>query len=73
VSDPPIDDWARQHALLEVCRIARELPNPDFERDVQPRLGRLTPGQRAILEAGVLLLLEAEEPWGINRGDPAGT
>jgi len=57
---PPIEDWARQGALMEVFRIARELPDADFERDVEPRLARLTPGQRVILEAG-LLLLEAEE------------
>ena len=56
---PPIDDWAEQHALIEVFRIARERP-ADYEADVQPRLRRLTPEQRAILEAG-LVLLEAEE------------
>ncbi len=59
--EPPIDDWARQHARREVVRIAREAPDGDFDGHVASRLRRLTPGQRAILEAG-LILLEAETP-----------
>jgi hypothetical protein len=57
---PPIDEWAHQAALIEVFRIARGLRDVDFERDVRPRLTRLTSEQRVILEDG-LLLLEDEE------------
>ena len=44
--------------MLEAIRIARRMPFEDFERDVRPRLARLTREQRAIVEDG---LVELEE------------
>jgi hypothetical protein len=60
MDEPPLEQWAREHALREVYRIAQELPHGIFEETIKPRLARLTKGQRAILEAG-LLVLEARE------------
>jgi hypothetical protein len=48
--EPPIEEWSRRLALLEAARIARRLPFEDFERDVRPRLARLTREQRAQIE-----------------------
>jgi hypothetical protein len=55
---PPLEEWAREVAMLEAIRIARRMPFEDFERDVRPRLARLTREQRAIVEDG---LVELEE------------
>jgi hypothetical protein len=47
---PPLEQWAREEALREVERIARRMPFEDFQRDVRPRLARLTREQLALLE-----------------------
>jgi hypothetical protein len=53
MADAPIQRWAREEALRETVRIARDLPSEDFERDVLPRLSRLTPDQRRIVLEGL--------------------
>lgn len=45
--DPPIEDWQEAEALREILRIARGLETEDFDRDVAPRLRRLSAAQRA--------------------------
>jgi len=49
VLDPPTDEWSRAEALQEILRIARGLEGEDFERDVLPRLRRLTAEQRRLV------------------------
>ncbi len=46
---PPLDRWSRDEALREAARIARRLPFEDYDRDVRPRLRRLTPAQRVLV------------------------
>ena len=49
VTDPPLAEWAEEDALRELLRLAVGLPHEDFDRDVLPRLRRLTADQRAVL------------------------
>lgn len=49
--DPPLGEWSHDVMLRELARIAAELPNADFDRDVLPRLRRLTEEQRADVKA----------------------
>ncbi len=60
-------DWARREALEELARIAVGLPFEDFDLDVRPRLARLTLEQRAIVEEGLLRLLELAEEQETRR------
>jgi hypothetical protein len=55
---PPLEEWEREVALLETIRIARRMPFEEFERDVRPRLARLTREQRGIVEEGLVALEE---------------
>ena len=55
-SDPPVVSWSREVALAEVARILRRLPFEDFERDVRPRLARLTREQRVLVEDALCIL-----------------
>jgi hypothetical protein len=57
---PPIEDWSRDEALREAARIVRRLPFEDYERDVQPRLRRLTPGQRQLVSETLRRLARSE-------------
>ena len=61
--EPPLERWARQIAVLEAVRIARRSPFEDFERDVRPRLARLTREQLRVMEES-LVTLEGPTPWG---------
>ncbi len=62
--EPPLERWARQIAVLEAVRIARRSPFEDFERDVRPRLARLTREQLRVMEES-LVALEGPMPWGV--------
>ena len=62
--EPPLEKWARQIAVLEAVRIARRSPFEDFERDVRPRLARLTREQLRVMEES-LVALEGPMPWGV--------
>jgi len=42
----PLDEWSRAEVLREVLRGARGLDTEEVERDVLPRLRRLTDEQR---------------------------
>lgn len=53
---PPLEEWTRQAAQEELMRIVRRLPFEDFRRDIRPRLARLTPEQRAIVEGELVRL-----------------
>ena len=64
---PPLDKWAREAAVDELARIVRRFPFEDFDRDVQPRLARLTPEQRAIVEEGLGSLLGLVEEQETRR------
>jgi hypothetical protein len=46
---PPLDRWSREEALHEAARIVKRLPFEDYDRDVRPRLRRLTPAQRVLV------------------------
>jgi len=46
IGEPPTDAWSRAEALREILRIGRGLGREDFERDVLPRLRRLSRDQR---------------------------
>jgi hypothetical protein len=48
-ASPPLDRWSREEALREAIRIARRLPFEDYDRDVRPRLRRLTPAQQVLV------------------------
>jgi len=56
----PIDDWAREEALREAARIVRRLPFEDYDRDVRPRLRRLTPAQQALVRETLRRLARSE-------------
>jgi hypothetical protein len=58
--DPPLETWARDEAMREAMCIARRMPYADYDRDVRPRLNRLTREQRRLL-ATTLESLEAQE------------
>ena len=64
---PPLDKWAREAAVDEFARIVRRFPFEDFDRDVRPRLARLTQEQRAIVEAGLVRLLGLVEEQDTRR------
>ncbi len=51
--DPPIEDWEQAEALEEILRIARGIGREDFERDVMPRLRRLSRAQRRRVAAAI--------------------
>jgi hypothetical protein len=53
MADPPIDRWSQEEALREIVRIARGMPASGAEREVAPRLARLTPEQRRIVREGL--------------------
>jgi len=61
VNDLSLEEWAREEALRELARIARRLPFEDFERDVRPRLARLTPGRRELIEDTLESMIVADE------------
>jgi len=67
--EPPLEEWARENAVLEAVRIARRSPFEDFERDVRPRLARLTREQLAVLEEA---LTSMEEGSGLGDHAPDG-
>jgi len=46
IGEPPTETWSRAEALREILRIGRGLGYEDFERDVLPRLRRLSVDQR---------------------------
>ena len=48
MTTPPLDRWAEDEALLELARLARDLPDVDAE-EAWRRLGRLTEEQRRLL------------------------
>jgi hypothetical protein len=56
----PIEYWAREEALREAARIVRRLPFEDYDRDVRPRLRRLTPAQRALVHETLRRLARSE-------------
>jgi hypothetical protein len=62
--EPPLERWERQIAVLEAVRIARRSPFEDFERDVRPRLARLTREQLRVMEES-LITLEGPMTWGV--------
>jgi hypothetical protein len=64
---PPLEQWMREAAVDELARIAGRLPFEDFDRGVQPRLARLTPEQRAVVEEGLVRLLELVQAQDTRR------
>ena len=46
---PALAEWEEEGALRELVRLAVGLTYEDFDRDVLPRLRRLTPAQRAMV------------------------
>jgi len=72
VSEPPLDDWSRAEMLREVLRVARGLDQEEFERDVLPRLRRLTDDQRRqVLEAMRATVEEAKRLGDWRQPGPA--
>ena len=65
IVEPPTNEWARAVALREILRIGRGLGREEFERDVLPRLRRLSQEQRRQV-AGALRATLAQAP---ARGD----
>jgi hypothetical protein len=59
--DPPLETWAREEAMREALRMAKRLPYADYERDVRPRLNRLTREQRQLLATTLECLVETPE------------
>jgi hypothetical protein len=53
VIDPPVADWEHDEALRELMRIVEGLGTEDFDRDVAPRLARLTERQRQAVAAAI--------------------
>jgi hypothetical protein len=53
VIDPPVGDWEHEEALRELLRIVDGLGTEDFDRDVAPRLARLTERQRQAVAAAI--------------------
>ena len=51
---PPLKEWAHEAAIDEFARVAKRFRREDFDRDVRPRLARLTREQLAMVEAGLL-------------------
>ena len=51
----------RAGASAEVARIMRRLPFEDFDRDVRPRLARLSREQRALVEEGLIAIEDLVE------------
>jgi hypothetical protein len=60
MNPPPLESWAREEALREAARIVRRLPFEDYDRDVRPRLRRLTEGQRALVRDTLRRLSRSE-------------
>jgi hypothetical protein len=50
MDEPPLEQWEREGVLLAAMEIARILPHGDVDRDVRPRLRRLTRAQREVLD-----------------------
>jgi len=57
IARPPIDEWERQGALLELTRLAHDLQNEDGDA-VVARLGRLTRSQREAVAEAMERILE---------------
>jgi hypothetical protein len=71
MGEPPLEDWSRAEALREVLRVARGLDGEDFERDVLPRLRRLTPDQRRqVLEGHAGHHRGGEAVWRLEAASP---
>ncbi len=52
MNEPPLDEWAKDGALRELARLARDLPHVDADEAAR-RLARLTPEQRALVVSAV--------------------
>lgn len=59
--EPPLETWAREEAVREALRITQRLPYADFDRDVRPRLNRLTHEQRRLLATTLERLTQPQE------------
>ena len=59
-TEPPVDAWEEAEALREVLRIARGVRHEDFERDVVPRLRRLSSAQRVRVAQAMEAALKQE-------------
>ncbi len=70
MNEPPLPEWSRAEALQEVLRIARGLDAEDFDRDVLPRLRRLTEDQRRDVVQAMRATLEDAHRRGDWRSPP---
>lgn len=62
MDEPPVSGWSDEEVPRELVRLARGVGSEDFDRDVAPRLARLTAEQRAAVAGAIDTLLGRHRP-----------